>query len=180
MKIFFFHLCFCISMKIQQKVVNFWNIRPGNKDLTNKFLNDSADSLWLKKLKRAVLKTVLVFAGCSELYLISTTEDVKHYSKMPIDVMFGEKKNMWSKSNKIVVDLDMTLCSIIRVKSSPSCWSGQNKDICPSIKKSKLLQDFWTKNGKFWPKWFTTTRATLVRGCLRSVYSLFSDLRLLA
>ena len=30
----------------------------------------------------------------------------------------------------------MSLWSIIRVKTLPSCWSGQNEDICPSIKKS--------------------------------------------
>ena len=30
----------------------------------------------------------------------------------------------------------MSLCSIIRVKSFPPCWSGQKEDICPSIKKS--------------------------------------------
>ena len=53
-----------------------------------------------------------MFAGCSELYLISTTEDVKHYSKMPIDVFFGKKKNMWSKSNKIVVDLEGQIASV--------------------------------------------------------------------
>ena len=28
------------------------------------------------------------------------------------------------------------MCSIIRVKSMASSWSGQNEDICPSIKKS--------------------------------------------
>ena len=30
----------------------------------------------------------------------------------------------------------VSLCSIIRVKSFPSGWSGQKEDICPSIKKS--------------------------------------------
>ena len=32
----------------------------------------------------------------------------------------------------------MSLCSVIRVKIPPSCWSGQNEDICPSIKKSTI------------------------------------------
>ena len=32
----------------------------------------------------------------------------------------------------------VSLCSIIRVKSSNPCWSGQYKDICPSIKKSMI------------------------------------------
>ena len=30
----------------------------------------------------------------------------------------------------------VSLCSIIRIKSMDSVWSGQNEDICPSIKKS--------------------------------------------
>ena len=32
----------------------------------------------------------------------------------------------------------MSLFSILRVKSFPSGWSGQNEDICPSIKKSMV------------------------------------------
>ena len=40
----------------------------------------------------------------------------------------------------------MSLCSIIRVKSFPSGWSGQNEDICPSIKKSMVKV---TRHSKF-------------------------------
>ena len=48
------------------------------------------------------------------------------------------------------------MCSIIRVKSFPSCRSGQNKDICPSIKKSMgsvtvLLYILWYRPFCFLP-----------------------------
>ena len=94
-------LCFCISLNIQQKVVEFWNIRPRN-EVVLVFVRKKTEVLAAKhrlgslpltqKLRRTVLKkvnTVRFFAGCTELYLISTTEkEVKYYSKMPINVIF--------------------------------------------------------------------------------------------
>ena len=77
------------------------------------FHTDMAESMWLKKHRRIVLKTVntgQIYVGCSELYLIATIKKVKHYSKMPIDVIFGKKKIYLVKvlmySNEILFDLE--------------------------------------------------------------------------
>ena len=93
----------------------------------------------------------------------------------------------------------MSLCSIIRIKSMDSVWSGQNEDICPSIKKSmsllrisfhwhvslseeKLVLARWQQHS-YWKLVSSQVcmlllwKSVLVLKCRRTILTFFSTLR---
>ena len=85
-----------------------------------------------------------------KLYIIGQISKEKKYF---YTIDFNFRKNLFPFD--ILWLQRLSLCSIIRVKSFASCWSGQNEDICPSIKKSmakhcRIYKKSFTLWGSMW------------------------------